>query len=99
MPKTLHVVPSQKGWTVKREGSGKTSTFFPTQKEALAGARLIVKESASGRIVVHGKTGRIVAFEEHGLPRIQMPPVKSSLGSRRIERAVSNLVRERLAFV
>jgi hypothetical protein len=97
MAKTVHVVPSEKGWAVKRVGSSKTGAFFSTQKDAVAGARFIVKESTSGQIVIHGKTGRIIAFEVHGLPKIQKPPVKSSLGSRNIERAVSNLVRERLA--
>ena len=97
MAKTVHVVPSDKGWAVKREGSTKTGACFSTQKDALAGARFIVKKSASGQIVIHGKTGRIVASEVHGLPKIQKPPVKSSLGSKNIEKAVSNLVRERLA--
>ena len=99
MAKTVHVVPFEKGWAVKRLGSRKRSVFFSTRKDAVARARLIVKKSASGQIAVHSRTGRIIVSEVHGLPRIQKSPVKSSLGSRQIERAVSNLVRERLAAI
>ena len=97
MAKTVHVVPSGRGWAVKGERTSKTGAFFSTQKDAVAGARFIVKKSASGQIVIHGKTGRIYASEVHGLPKIQKPPVKSSLGSKNIEKAVSELAQQRLA--
>src|ERR1035438_3221067 len=49
MAKTVHVFPSGEGWAVKRQGSGDTGAFFPTQKDAVASARFIVKKSASGQ--------------------------------------------------
>ena len=97
MAKTVHVVPSGEGWAVKSEGSGKTVSLFSTQKDAVACARSIVRKMASGQIAIHGRTGRIAASGVHGLPKIQKSPVKSSLGSKNIERAVSRLVQERLA--
>jgi hypothetical protein len=97
MTETVHVVPSGRGWAVKGKRAGRTGAFFATQKDAVAGALFIVKKSASGQIVIHGRTGRIHASEVHGLPKIQKPPVKSSLGSREIEKAVSEMVRQRLA--
>jgi hypothetical protein len=95
--KTIHVVPSGKGWAVRGGGAGKAGAVFATQKDAVVRARVIVRKNASGQIVVHGKNGRITASGVHGLPQIQKPPVKSSLGSKNIQRAVSELVRERLA--
>jgi hypothetical protein len=96
MAKTIHVVPSGRGWAVKDAGNSQNGAIFSTQKDAMVRARFLVKESASGQIAVHGKSGRIAASEVHGLPKIQKPPVKSSLGLRNIERAVSKLVLERL---
>jgi hypothetical protein len=97
MAKTVHVFPSGKGWAVKGEESDSPGALFLTQKDAVASARFIVKKSASGQIVIHGKGGRIAASYVHGLPKIQTSPVKSSLGSKNIERAVSQLALERLA--
>ena len=97
MAKTVHIIPSEKGWAVKRVESRRKSAFFATKKAAIARARFMVKETGSGQIVIHSKAGRFEVFEVHGLPKIQKSHVKSSLGSRKIEMAVSNLVRKRLA--
>ena len=97
MAKTVHVFPSGEGWAVKGPGSGKTGGFFLTQKDAVVSARFIVKKSASGQVVIHGTGGRIAASYVKGLPKIQKSPVKSSLGSKNIEKAVSKLALERLA--
>ena len=97
MGKTIHVVPSGKGWAVKCAGNGATGAVFATQKGAVASARSIVRKRESGQVVIHGKTGRIAVSEVRGMPKIQKSPVKSSLGRWNIERAVSKLVLERLA--
>jgi hypothetical protein len=99
MGKTIHVVPSGKGWAVRAVGNGATGALFATQKDAVASARSLVRKSAAGQVVIHGKTGRIAVTEVHGLPKIEKSPVKSSLGRENIERAVSKLVLERLASV
>ena len=96
MTETIHVFPSGGGWAVKGAGTGKNGAFFSTQKDAIAHARGIVRKRTSGQIVVHRTNGRI-AVSAHGLPRIQKPSVKSSLGTENIERAVSKLVLDRLA--
>jgi len=98
MTETIHVFPLGEGWAVKGAGTGKNGAFFSTQKEAVAHARGIVRRRMSGQIVIHRTNGRI-AVSVHGLPRIQKPPVKSSLGTANIERAVSRLVLERFASV
>ena len=97
MNKTVHVIPSGKGRTVRRPGGGNTGAFFATQKDAVAEARLIVRSSGSGQLVIHGRNGLLGASEVHGLPKIQKSTVKSSLGSKNIQRAVSKIVQERLA--
>src|SRR5688572_5848801 len=66
--------------------AAKTDALFSTQKAAVARGRSIVRKRASGQIVIHGKSGRITTSEVHGLPKIQKSPVKSSLGSKNIER-------------
>jgi hypothetical protein len=99
MAKTVYVVPSGKGWAVKADENGEAGAFFSTQKDAVASARSVVKKRASGQVVILGKNGRIAVSAVHGLPKIQKSPVKSSIGSRNIERAVFELVRERLASV
>jgi hypothetical protein len=93
---TVHVVPTEKGWSVRSESGAHTDAVFSNQKEALHSAREVVRNLPSGQVAVHGKNGRITTYQVHGLPRIQRPPVKSSLGSRNIEKAVSDLVLERL---
>jgi len=97
MNKTIHVVPSGKGWTVRRQGNSKTGPLYATQRDALAEARSLLRKSDSGQVVIHGRGGRLIAAGVHGLPKIQKPPVKSSLGSKNIQRAISQIVLDRIA--
>lgn len=93
--KTVYVIPHNGGWTVKREGT-KGSTVFSTQKDAVTRARSIAKHIIPGQIVVYNKDGRVASVYVRGLPKIQKPPVKSSLGARKIQKAVFEIVRNRL---
>lgn len=52
----LHVVPTNEGWSVKREGAIKSSGVFKTKKEALTGASTLKQKSS---IVIHRKDGSI----------------------------------------
>jgi hypothetical protein len=94
MAKTVHVIPTQDGWVVAREG--KTPIVFPTKKAAVAQARTLAKKGASGQFIVHGVDGGIAARGSYGLPRTQQLPYKSNLGTKNIEKAVLKVVRERL---
>src|SRR5688572_11408351 len=95
LARTLHVLPSGKGWIVQKEGK-KPGNVFRTQKQAIAAARAIARDTA-GRMVVHRADGRFRLEEEHGLPKVQRPLHKSRLGTKKIEKAVSKVLRDRLA--
>src|SRR5262245_1411889 len=92
MAKTVHVVPANKGWAVKREGR-RADGVFPTQREAIESGRQIARRANSGQLVVHGRDGRIREHDTYGMPKIQDAPSGSS---DRIERAVRKVTRDRL---
>jgi hypothetical protein len=92
MVKTVHVIPRDGRWAVRREGS-KTDRVFSTQREAIDTAKVIVKKESSGQLVVHGRDGRIREHDTYGMPPIQDPPGKKSA---KIEKAVGKITRDRL---
>jgi len=66
MPKRdLHIVPHDKDWAVRREGSTRASSVHPTQKEAQDAARPTA-ERVGVEVVIHRKDGRIRDSESHG---------------------------------
>jgi hypothetical protein len=69
---------------------------YSTQRQAIEAARRIVQRSAASQIVVHTRNGSIRWLDVRGLPVVQTSPVKSSLGTNAIKRAVSAVIRERL---
>jgi hypothetical protein len=90
----VHVFASPDGWVVQREGTQRAASVFATQKEAILKARTIARtRSVSGQMVVHGRNGLIKRYAAYGLPKVQDPPGKRD---KRIERAVSKFVLERL---
>ena len=96
--RTTHVVPGEGEWAVRNEGaSSRPLGVYPTQRAAIAAASEIVKQARAGQLVVHGRDGSIRVQESHGLPRVQTPPRKSTLGSKAIQRAVSKVIRKRLS--
>jgi hypothetical protein len=97
MGKTVHVYPFHSGWAVQREG--KAGAVYSTKKDAVEKARSLVRGLAVGQIVVHGKDGRILSRTTRGLPKVQQPPRKSGLGTKRIQKAVWEVVRDRLATI
>jgi hypothetical protein len=94
MAKTLHVFPSGGAWAVKTEG--RRVETFGTKQEAVATALRSGKKAKSARIVVHGKDGRILEHHSHGMPKIQEPPRKGRLATRKIATAVGKVVLNRL---
>jgi hypothetical protein len=54
---TLHVVPHEEGWGIKREGNGRSSSNHTTQKEAIEAARELAKDQDN--IVIHRTDGTI----------------------------------------
>ncbi|MCC6589974.1 MAG: DUF2188 domain-containing protein [Bryobacterales bacterium] len=92
--KTVHVIPHDGGWVVKREGV--VGTVHPTKREAVERARTVLKRSASGQIVIHKPDGRVAEYFTYGMPRVQVSPKRGSLGTSNIEKAVNKLLLERL---
>ena len=52
----LHIVATNKGWSVKREGAIRATRIYKTKSEALSGAIAFHDHSA---IVIHAKDGSI----------------------------------------
>jgi hypothetical protein len=92
--KTTHVIPARGRWIVKKSGM-KAEGVFASQKEATAEAKRLIKGKA-GQVVVHTKNGNILSAEMHGLPKVQRAAVRSKLGSKAIEKAVSKVVQARI---
>lgn len=92
--KTVHIVPSKDGWAVM--GNGKSRSTHSTQADAIKAARHLVRESVSGQFVVLRPDGQMGKHETYGLPKVQAPPRKSRLGTKKIEKAVGSLILDRL---
>ena len=72
MPKLpIHVVPHDKKWAVKQEGSERLLWVTDTKKEAMEIGRQRAKESQT-ELVTHGQDGRIQDKDSHG--RDPCPP-------------------------
>ena len=93
MLKTVHVIPKNGQWAVKREG-GEATRVFSTQLEAIESARTLAKAESSGQLVVHGRNGQISGYHTYGMPPIQNPPGRKSA---KIEKAVGKITLDRLA--
>lgn len=94
--KTTHVFPVDGGWAVKRPQANRRAVRYPTQREAVNAARETVLRAPAGQIVVHSKNGSARSQDAHGMPVIQRARVRSKLGTKAIERAVSAVIRKRL---
>jgi hemerythrin superfamily protein len=65
---TYHVEPADRGWKVLKEGATRASATFETKPDATARGRELAKGQTRGRLVVHGKDGRIqdeFTYERH----------------------------------
>ena len=92
MSMTVHVIPKDGRWAVKREG-GSSARVFSTPKEAIKIARVIAREELPGQLVVHGLDGRIKEYNTYGITPIKDPPGKKSA---KIEKAIGQITRDRL---
>lgn len=59
--KRVHIVPSLSGWSVKKEGSTRSSAVRRTKEGAIAAARSL---KSVERIVVHKKDGTIQSIKK-----------------------------------
>jgi hypothetical protein len=67
MPKKgdVHVVPSDKGWQVKVEGSSRARSTHSTQTQAAGAGRDVARRNES-ELLVHGRDGQIRARNSYG---------------------------------
>jgi len=65
MGKNYHVVPSDEGWKVKREGADKAGSVHDTQREAIeVGRERAIRDR--GELVIHGEDGKIRDKDSYG---------------------------------
>lgn len=63
--KNVHVVPSGKGWDVKKEGSTKPASHHRTQDAAVEKGKQIAKDEKS-ELVIHRPNGQIRDKDSYG---------------------------------
>jgi len=66
--KVFHVTYEDEvgGWIVRAEGGRRQGGPYSTKAEAMAEARRGVKSAALGRIVVHGRDGKVQTEHTYG---------------------------------
>jgi hypothetical protein len=95
MTRTLYVYREDGGaWAVRKEG--RKAITFPTQAEAMATAIQSGRKSKPAQVVVFGNRGQILAHKSYGLPKIQNPPKRGRLTTRKIANAVGWVTLNRL---
>jgi hypothetical protein len=72
------------------------NAVYSTQKQAIDVARKIAQRETMAQVVVHSRTGSMRRPYVHGFPIRRKLPVKSELGTKAIEQAVSIALRKRL---
>lgn len=63
--KGQHVVPSDRGWSVKKSGASRASSVHNTQSGAIAAATQIARNQRT-ELYIHGKDGRIRERNSYG---------------------------------
>lgn len=54
-----HVVPHNGGWAVKKVGSDRAMSTYPTQSAAVRAAREVLSKQGGGEVFVHSRKGRL----------------------------------------
>lgn len=60
-----HVVPSDGGWDVKKEGASRASSHHATKQQAVDAGRQVSRNQGT-EFVVHRKDGTIQSKDSHG---------------------------------
>jgi len=63
--KSLHVVPRNGKWAVRKAGAKKASRVYNTQKEAIRAATKAAKQEKT-ELYIHGRDGRIRERNSYG---------------------------------
>jgi hypothetical protein len=62
---TVHVVPNDDGWAVKRSGAERDSSHHNTQSSAIEAARSTAQREKT-ELFVHGRNGQIRERDSYG---------------------------------
>lgn len=68
---SIHIVPHDSGWAVKKSGAGRASIVTATKAEADKVGRVMAKNQQA-ELVIHGRDGRIQDADSFG--RDPLPP-------------------------
>lgn len=60
-----HVVPSERGWSVRKAGSARASSLHATQQEAIDAATALARKQHT-ELFIHGRDGRIRERNSYG---------------------------------
>ena len=63
-----HVVPNERGWSVRRAGASKASSVHQTQEEAIQTATRLAQKQRT-ELYIHGRDGRIRERNSYGSDR------------------------------
>ena len=63
--KSLHVMPRDGKWSVRRTGSSRASGIYDTQREAVEKARQMARNQHT-ELYIHGRDGRIRERNSYG---------------------------------
>lgn len=69
--KGQHVVPGERGWSVRKAGASRATGVYATQAEAIDAATRIARNQQT-EVYVHGRDGRIRERNSYG--NDPMPP-------------------------
>ncbi|MGH8552558.1 MAG: DUF2188 domain-containing protein, partial [Methylococcales bacterium] len=61
----FHVIKSETGWSVKREGASRAASVHKTREEAIMNARKLARRSEQSVVVVHDEDGSIESQEAY----------------------------------
>ena len=63
---TYHVVPTEKGWSVQREGDTADWRFFATKEEAVQDGTKLASSNELGQLIIHNADGKIEEERTYG---------------------------------
>jgi hypothetical protein len=99
--KNVHVIPSESGWAVKKEGSSRASSVHGTKREAESAGRELARNQET-ELIIHGRDGRIRGRDSYGndpLPpkeprEVLFPTTPTTISKKDLKEAIKEIVQE-----
>ena len=61
-----HIVPTDKGWSLERQGDNSDWRFYATKREAVQEGRQIAASQEPAQLIIHDERGRIEEERTYG---------------------------------